>query len=72
MKILISLSYFLLFGIINNVSSQNLPIDFETTTSWSVFAGASFSTVSNPYVDSENPSSKVGRMIKGAGQNWAG
>ena len=72
MKILISLSYFLLFGIINNVSSQNLPIDFETTTSWSVFAGASFSTVSNPYFDSENPSSKVGRMIKGAGQNWAG
>ena len=72
MKKLFSLSSSLLFGMLITVNSQTLPIDFETTTSWSVFAGASFSTVSNPYVDSQNPSSKVGRMIKGAGQNWAG
>ncbi len=72
MKKLFSLSPSLLFGLLITLNSQTLPIDFETTTSWSVFAGASFSTVSNPYIDSENPSSKVGRMIKGAGQNWAG
>ena len=72
MKKLFSLSYSLQFGLLIAVNSQTLPVDFETTTSWSVFAGASFSTVSNPYVDLENPSSKVGRMIKGAGQNWAG
>jgi len=72
MKKLFSLSSSLLFGLLITVNSQTLPVDFETTTSWSAFAGASFSTVSNPYVDSENPSSKVGRMIKGAGQNWAG
>ena len=72
MKKLFSLSCFLLYGFLITVNSQTLPVDFETTTSWSVFAGASFSTVSNPYVDSENPSSKVGRMIKGSGQNWAG
>tara|TARA_B100000900_G_scaffold8598_1_gene7079 strand:- start:14016 stop:15551 length:1536 start_codon:yes stop_codon:yes gene_type:complete len=72
MKKLFGLSISLLIGLLNFVHSQTLPIDFETTTSWSAFAGASFATVSNPFVDSENLSSKVGRMIKGAGQNWAG
>ena len=72
MKNLFSLYSFLIFGLLNNVNSQTLPIDFETTTSWFAFDGASFATVSNPYVDSENPSDNVGRMIKGAGQNWAG
>ena len=61
-----------IISLATTVNSQTLPIDFETTTSWFAFDGASFATVSNPYVDSENPSDNVGRMIKGAGQNWAG
>lgn len=61
-----------IISLATTVNSQTLPIDFETTTSWFAFDGASFATVSNPYVDSENPSNNVGRMTKGTSRNWAG
>ena len=61
-----------IISLATTVNSQTLPVDFETTTSWFAFDGASFATVSNPYVDSENPSNNVGRMTKGTSRNWAG
>ena len=72
MKKTLSLLLSSIFSLVSTVNSQTLPIDFETTTSWFAFDGASFTTVSNPYVDSENPSDNVGRMIKGTSKNWAG
>ena len=67
-----SFPVYLLFSLFTSVNSQTLPVDFETTTSWFAFDGASFATVSNPYVDAENPSNNVGRMTKGTSRNWAG
>lgn len=68
--LLLSISAFIILT--TSANSQNLPIDFETATTWNGFDGASYATISNPYVDSENPSNKVGRVIKGVGKNWAG
>ena len=67
-----SLLLSLILSLTTTVNSQTLPIDFETTTSWFAFDGASFATVSNPYVNSENQSDNVGRMTKGTSRNWAG
>lgn len=52
--------------------SQNLPIDFESTTTWVGFDGGTMTTISNPHQNSSNQSNKVGKMIKDTGKTWAG
>ena len=51
--------------------SPELPIDFETATSWGNFDGGDLTTVSNPDSDG-NSSANVGKMVKNAGQTWGG
>ncbi|MDB4167968.1 T9SS type A sorting domain-containing protein, partial [Polaribacter sp.] len=48
-----------------------LPLDFETATTWADFNGGVVTTVSNPDT-SGNSSANVGKMVKNAGQPWGG
>ena len=52
-----------------------LPLTFESTTlnyAFVDFAGASTSVIANPQMNGINTSSKVGQLIKGSGQTYAG
>ncbi len=49
-----------------------LPIDFETATTWGDFDGGVVTTVDNPFMNSDNNSDKVGKMVKNAGQPHGG
>ncbi len=52
-----------------------LPIDFQSTTypySFVNFGGATATVVNNPNASGINTSSKVGKMVKGAPEVWAG
>jgi hypothetical protein len=52
-----------------------LPLDFETpgqTYNWANFDGGNTTVVDNPEKSGINNSSKVGRMVKSAGQVWGG
>jgi len=64
--------YCLLLFLGVSTHSQNVEIDFETSTTWFGFDGGSFSTTTNPHQNTLNHSNKVGRLIKGAGKSWAG
>ncbi|MDA9289573.1 T9SS type A sorting domain-containing protein [Polaribacter sp.] len=48
-----------------------LPLDFETATTWADFNGGAVTTVSNPDT-SGNSSANVGKMVKNAGEPWGG
>ena len=53
----------------------SLPLDFESTTTnynWFDFDGGNATVVNNPHVGGINTSSRVGRMVKSAGQVWGG
>lgn len=57
------------------VSPVMLPLDFETAGqeyTFSNFDGGSVSIINNPQKSGINTSSRVGRMIKFAGQPWGG
>jgi len=54
-----------------SVSNSVTPIDFETGYSLSSFDGGDISVVANPDTNG-NSSSMVAKMIKNAGQPWAG
>ncbi|MEJ8818369.1 PKD domain-containing protein [Lacibacter sp. H407] len=52
-----------------------LPLDFQSTTfgyNITDFAGGNLAVIDNPFVNAGNPSSKVARMIKNAGEVYAG
>ncbi len=52
-----------------------LPVDFQSTTypyTFVNFGGANATVVNNPNPSGINTSSKVGRMVKGAPEVWAG
>ncbi len=58
-----------------NVAGIALPLDFESTTlvyTFTNFDGGDATVISNPQSSGINTSSKVGRMIKNAGQVWGG
>ncbi len=60
---------------INIVSPIVLPLDFETPGQiykFSNFAGGEVTVVNNPQVSGINTSSKVGKMVKNAGQTYGG
>ncbi len=55
--------------------SVNLPVDFESTTvayTFSDFGGGAAAVIDNPDATGINPSAKVGRMIKFAGEVYGG
>ena len=53
-------------------SSVNLPIDFETATTWVDFDGGVVTTETNPFSNADNNSANVGKMVKDVGQVWGG
>jgi hypothetical protein len=69
----ITLFIFLLFFSIGY--SQTLPLDFESSTinyAFTNFDGGAATVISNPNSGTINTSAKVAKMVKGAGQPWAG
>ncbi len=53
----------------------SLPLDFESGTlnsDFLNFSGAEVSVIPNPQVDTQNPSSTVGQMVRSGGDFWAG
>jgi hypothetical protein len=58
-----------------NTLPLSLPLDFESTSTnfnWFDFDGGNATVVPNPQINGINTSSRVGRMIKNAGQPWGG
>ncbi|HQU57864.1 MAG TPA: T9SS type A sorting domain-containing protein [Saprospiraceae bacterium] len=71
-KILTSLTFLLLA---TAVFAQQLPVDFESTTityTFNDFAGGAASVIDNPQSSGINTSSKVGQMVKSAGEVYGG
>jgi hypothetical protein len=63
------------FGTPVNPNAITLPITFESTTvtyAFTDFSGGVATVVNNPASSSVNSSAKVGKMVKGAGDPWAG
>ncbi|WP_343329581.1 T9SS type A sorting domain-containing protein [Polaribacter staleyi] len=52
--------------------TASLPLDFESTTTWSDFDGGVVSTETNPHNNADNSSANIGKMVKVAGQTWGG
>ncbi|MFM7646411.1 MAG: hypothetical protein ACKO41_06840 [Sphingomonadales bacterium] len=72
-----SANFTFLFDDIRLVNSLplSLPLDFESTSTnynWFDFDGGNVTVVANPQSNGINTSSRVGRMIKNAGQPWGG
>lgn len=60
---------------INIVNPILLPVDFESSTldyAFINFDGGNSSVIDNPHKTADNPSNKVTKMVKGAGQPWGG
>jgi len=63
------------FGGSTSSNALGLPLDFESTTlnyAFTDFSGGAVTVVSNPTKAGINTSDKVGKMVKGAGDPWAG
>lgn len=63
------------FGDPNQTTVLGIPMNFESsliTYSFTDFSGATASVVNNPFITGINTSAKVGKMVKGAGDPWAG
>jgi hypothetical protein len=72
-----SANFTFLFDDISLVKSlgTELPLTFDVTGvdyTFTNFDGGNVTIVDNPSVGASNPSAKVGKMIKGAGQPWGG
>jgi hypothetical protein len=69
----IKLLVLMLFASFSFAQAQNLPINFETGTfNITNFDGGSMTVIDNPQSSGINTSKKVARMIKNAGELWAG
>jgi hypothetical protein len=65
--------YILIISIASLVKAGNLPLDFETGTyTFTNFDGGAVTVINNPQSSGINTSTKVARMVKNSGQNWAG
>jgi hypothetical protein len=52
-----------------------IPVDFESPTldySYADFGGGNSTVLDNPHKTADNPSNKVSKMVKGAGEPWGG
>ena len=64
---------FLLAFLIASVGFAQVTLeDFEGSTDWSGFDGATATVEANPSVDGNNGSATVGQIVTGAGQGWQG
>jgi len=64
-----------IFGAATPTNVLGLPLDFESTTlnyAFTDFSGGAVTVVANPNKAGINTSNKVGKMVKGAGDPWAG
>jgi hypothetical protein len=64
-----------IFGAAAPTNVLGLPLDFESTTlnyAFTDFSGGAVTVVANPNKAGINTSNKVGKMVKGAGDPWAG
>ena len=52
--------------------TASLPLDFESTETWSDFDGGVLTTETNPYNNADNNSANVGKMVKNADKTWGG
>jgi hypothetical protein len=63
------------FGVPANANALVLPLNFESSTinyAFTNFDGGNVTIVNNPASGSINTSTKVAKMVKGAGQPWGG
>lgn len=70
-----SISSGFLFLLVGVISAQSLPIDFEssiTTSTFVDFDGGTATVLPNPFIDTDNPSSTVARIVRNGGQVYAG
>ena len=64
-----------IFGAATPTNVLGIPLDFESTTlnyAFTDFSGGAATVVTNPNKSGINTSNKVGKMVKGAGDPWAG
>lgn len=63
------------FGDGASATSLGLPMDFQSSTltyAFNDFDGGNATVVNNPFATGSNTSTKVGKMVKNAGQTWGG
>jgi hypothetical protein len=61
--------------VITIVDPVVLPVTFESTSinyAWNNFSGGNVTVVANPHNNAGNPSTRVARMVKNAGDPWGG
>lgn len=61
--------------VITIVDPVVLPVTFESTSinyAWNDFSGGNVTVVANPHNTAANPSTRVARMVKNAGDPWGG
>lgn len=61
--------------VITIVDPVVLPVTFESTTinyAWNDFSGGNVTVVANPHNTTANPSTRVAKMVKNAGDPWGG
>lgn len=61
--------------VITIVDPVVLPVTFESTSinyAWNDFSGGNVTVVANPHNNAGNPSTRVARMVKNAGDPWGG
>ena len=61
--------------VITIVDPVVLPVTFESTSinyAWNDFSGGNVTVVANPHNNTANPSTRVARMVKNAGDPWGG
>ena len=61
--------------VITIVDPVVLPVTFESTSinyAWNDFSGGNVTVVANPHNNAANPSTRVAKMVKNAGDPWGG
>ena len=61
--------------VITIVDPVVLPVTFESTSinyAWNDFSGGNVTVVTNPFNNAANPSTRVAKMVKNAGDPWGG
>lgn len=61
--------------VITIVDPVVLPVTFESTSinyAWNDFSGGNVTVVTNPFNNAANPSARVAKMVKNAGDPWGG
>jgi len=69
----ITFLFLICFALIGTTKAASLPLNFEAGTFVITnFDGGALTVINNPYSSGINTSTKVAKMVKNAGQQWAG